>query len=209
MYNKSPEITSLNSIPTKLMVLLHGLGSDGNDLISLVPYMQQFLPEYHFLSPHGVESYDSATFGRQWFSLQDRTQEVILRLAQKNASKVQDQIYLKQQELGIENKDTVLFGFSQGAMMGVYLTLIQDKSFKAMLAFSGILITPLMIKNTATPICIVHGTEDQVVKVDESIKLATYCKVNYIRHQLLLVPNLKHSIDITGIECAIQFLNAL
>lgn len=36
-----PEIASLTPIPEKLLVLLHGLGSDGNDLINLVPFIQK------------------------------------------------------------------------------------------------------------------------------------------------------------------------
>ena len=150
-----------------------------------------------------------APFGRQWFSLQDRTPKTIIKLAQDNAPKVQEQINLKQKELGIENKDTVLFGFSQGTMMGVYLTLTQDKPFKAMIGFSGRLIPPSPLKNTSTPICIVHGSDDDVVDANESIKLAEYCKENNIKHKLLLIPNLTHSIDGEGMEFALKFLNKL
>ena len=45
MYNNYPEIKALNGKPTKLMVFLHGVGSDGNDLISLVPFIQKKLIE--------------------------------------------------------------------------------------------------------------------------------------------------------------------
>jgi phospholipase/carboxylesterase len=209
MYSNYPEIKALNGNPTKLMVFLHGVGSDGNDLISLVPYMQNSLKGYHFASPHGIENYDMAPFGRQWFSLQDRTPATILKLAQKNAPKVQEQITIKQKELGIENKDTVLFGFSQGTMIGIYLTLTQDKPFKGMLGFSGRLIPPPTLKNSATPICIVHGEDDNIVEANESIKLAQYCTKNNIKHKLLLIPNLTHSIDGKGIEFALKFLNEL
>lgn len=209
MYNDYPEIKALSDKPTKLMVFLHGVGSDGNDLISLVPYIQKSLKEYNFVSPHGIENYDMAPFGRQWFSLQDRTPQTIVKLAMDNAPKVQEKITLKQKELGLENKDTVLFGFSQGTMMGIYLTLTQDKPFKAMIGFSGKLIPPYQLKNTSTPICIIHGSDDDVVEADESIKLAEYCKNNNIEHKLLLIPNLMHSIDSEGIEFALKFLNNL
>ena len=209
MYNNYPEIKALNDKPTKLMVFLHGVGSDGNDLISLVPYIQKSLKEYHFVSPHGIESYDMAPFGRQWFSLQDRTPQTIIKLAQDNAPKVQEQIALKQKELGIDNENTVLFGFSQGTMMGVYLTLTQETPFKAMIGFSGRLIPPLSLKNTSTPICIVHGMDDDIVEASQSEELAEYCKENNIEHKLLLIPNLTHSIDGEGMEFALKFLNKL
>lgn len=60
-----PEIKSLNKKADKLVVMLHGVGSDGNDLISLVPYIQNSLPNCHFISPHAIEPYDMAPFGRQ------------------------------------------------------------------------------------------------------------------------------------------------
>ena len=209
MHNDYPEIKALNDQPTKLMVFLHGVGSDGNDLISLVPYIQKPLGDYHFISPHGVEAYDMAPFGRQWFSLQDRSPKAIINLAKNNAPKVQEQIKLKQKALGIDNENTVIFGFSQGTMMGIYLTLIQAKPFKAMIGFSGRLIPPASLKNTSTPICIIHGAEDDVVEANESIKLSEYCKQNAIEHKLLIIPNLTHSIDGSGMDFALEFLKNL
>ena len=94
-----PEVASLNAIPEKLVVMLHGVGSDGNDLISLVPYIQKAMPTCHFISPHGVEAYDMAPFGRQWFSLQDRTPSTILNLIDNNVSLVRNLIEQKQNML--------------------------------------------------------------------------------------------------------------
>ena len=37
--------------PKQLVVLLHGLGADGNDLIGLAPYWAPLLPDAEFLSP--------------------------------------------------------------------------------------------------------------------------------------------------------------
>jgi phospholipase/carboxylesterase len=209
MYNECPEIKSVDKTPSKLMVFLHGVGSDGNDLISLVPYMQDSLREYHFISPHGIEEYDMAPFGRQWFSLQDRSRNTITKLVQNNAPKVQAQINQKQNELGIENKDTVIFGFSQGTMMGIYLTLTQEKSYHAMIGFSGRLISPQEPKNTSTPICLIHGLNDDIVEANESRKTAQYCQKHDINHELLLIPNLTHSIDGQGIEFSLRFLQKL
>ena len=61
-----------------LVVLLHGLGADGNDLFGLVPHLAQVLPGAAFVSPHAPFPCDMAPFGRQWFSLQDRTADAML-----------------------------------------------------------------------------------------------------------------------------------
>jgi phospholipase/carboxylesterase len=39
--------------PRRLVLLLHGVGADGNDLIGLAPYFAQALPDAAFVSPDG------------------------------------------------------------------------------------------------------------------------------------------------------------
>ena len=56
-------------------------------------------------------------------SFQDRTPSTILNLIDNNVSLVRNLIEEKQKSLSLTNKDTILFGFSQGTMMGLYLTL--------------------------------------------------------------------------------------
>lgn len=204
-----PEIKALNTSPSKLLVMLHGVGSDGNDLISLVPFIQKSLPDYHFISPDGVEAYDMAPFGRQWFSLQDRSPVVILKLVEQNAPPTLEIIKKKQKELGLSNAQTILLGFSQGTMMGIYLTLSQTEPFAGFVGFSGRLIAPPIPTNKSTPICIIHGQDDEVVYAKESEKMAEYCKQHNISQQLLLIPNLQHSIDASGMEFALNFIRGI
>lgn len=201
------EIKSSNQKAEKLMVMLHGVGSDENDLISLAPFFQESFPDYHFFSPNGIEPYDMAPFGRQWFSLQDRSSSTIMNLIEKNTPSILNLIKDKQNELGLTNADTILLGFSQGTMIATYLTFTQDIPFFAMVGFSGIVVPPKILKNTDTPICIIHGEEDDILDVSESKKLAKYCEENNIENQLLIVQNLTHSIDSSGIEFAKKFLN--
>src|SRR5258708_26529375 len=53
----------------RLVVLLHGYGADGNDLIDIGRAWQQLLPDAAFASPHAPEPCAQAPVGRQWFSL--------------------------------------------------------------------------------------------------------------------------------------------
>ena len=63
--------------PRRLVILLHGLGADGNDLIGLAPYWARLLPEAEFLSPNAPFPCDTAPYGYQWFSSQDRSPEAV------------------------------------------------------------------------------------------------------------------------------------
>src|SRR5919202_462219 len=64
--------------PTRLVILLHGLGADGNDLIGLQQYWGRLVPEAEFVSPNAPFPCDMASYGYQWFSVQDRTPEAVL-----------------------------------------------------------------------------------------------------------------------------------
>lgn len=204
-----PEITSAITPAKKLVVLLHGVGSDGHDLIGLVPYIKNDLKEYHFISPHGIEPYDMAPYGRQWFSLKNRTPHIISELIANNISKLEDIIKQKQKELNFSNKDTIIIGFSQGTMMGLYLTLIQKEPFLCTIGFSGMLIPPPKCLNTKTPICLIHGEFDEVVLVNEMRNAANYLSKHHIAHIEHKIPRLGHSIDGQGLEAAINFIKKI
>ena len=205
-YLPYPEVKAINEPAKKLLVFIHGLGSDGHDLISLAPFMQKDLPDCHFISPHGVEPYDMAPYGRQWFSLIDRAPSSIISVTGVNIPLLAEIIKDKQEQLSLSNKDTILVGFSQGTMMGLYLTLIQSEPFYAMVGFSGRLIPPPACNNLLTPICLIHGESDGIVPAEALSHCVKYLNSHNIKTASLLIPNLAHSIDAKGMEFAIKFI---
>src|SRR6201996_7371721 len=64
--------------PKQLVILLHGLGADGNDLIGLQQYWSRVLPDAEFVSPNAPFPCDMAPYGYQWFSVQDRSPPAML-----------------------------------------------------------------------------------------------------------------------------------
>ena len=64
--------------PRHLVILLHGLGADGNDLIGLQQYWGRLVPEAEFISPNAPFPCDMAPYGYQWFSAQDRSPPAVL-----------------------------------------------------------------------------------------------------------------------------------
>src|SRR5829696_3580299 len=71
--------------PRRLVILLHGLGADGNDLIGLQQYWGRLVPDAEFISPNAPFPCDMAPYGHQWFSVQDRTGGGIGRGARRRA----------------------------------------------------------------------------------------------------------------------------
>lgn len=64
--------------PRQLIVLLHGVGANGDDLIALAPALAAALPGAAFVAPNAPEPYDMAPFGYQWFSMRDRRPDTLL-----------------------------------------------------------------------------------------------------------------------------------
>ena len=54
---------------THLVVLCHGYGADGNDLIGLAPHWQALLPTVSFVAPNAPEPCAGSPTGYQWFAI--------------------------------------------------------------------------------------------------------------------------------------------
>jgi phospholipase/carboxylesterase len=51
--------------PRQLVVLLHGLGANGRDLLGLAPLLAERLPHAAFHAPDAPQPCDMAPYGRQ------------------------------------------------------------------------------------------------------------------------------------------------
>src|SRR5580692_1377799 len=64
-----PRLPPLRGQATHLVVLAHGYGADGNDLIGLAPHWQRLLPTVAFVAPNAPEACAGAPSGYQWFPI--------------------------------------------------------------------------------------------------------------------------------------------
>lgn len=171
--------------PKQAVVLLHGYGSDGNDLIGLAPHWQPILPDAVFISPNGPTPCRQFAFGFQWFDISLDGD----RLAKRQEGVVQARPILLEflhdlwSQSGIAPEQTVLAGFSQGAMMALHTGLSLETPLMGIIAFSGAFLPPdgFGTKPYAkSPVCLVHGDMDDVVDpehsadADVALRLAGY-----------------------------------
>ncbi len=64
-----PRLPPARGKATHLVVLCHGYGADGNDLIGLAPLWQRMLPTAAFVAPNAPEPCAGAPSGYQWFPI--------------------------------------------------------------------------------------------------------------------------------------------
>jgi phospholipase/carboxylesterase len=149
----------------QVMVLLHGYGADGADLIGLATEWRDAWPDMLFVSPNAPWICARNPAGFEWFPLSDRPVEDFRREGADRARPVIVNFLIDLwSQTGLRARDTVLCGFSQGAMMALHVGLALDQPVRGIVAFSGALIPPPE-PWSKPPVALIHGDLDGVVPV--------------------------------------------
>jgi len=131
--------------PKQLMVLLHGYGADGRDLIGLGGEWRDDYPDMLFVSPNAPWPCARNPGGFEWFALSDRPAEDFRREGADQARPVIVNFLIDLwAQTGLSARDTVLCGFSQGAMMALHAGLSLDQKVRGIIAFSRRFSIPLI-----------------------------------------------------------------
>ena len=203
------QLPSAGGKPTSLVVLLHGLGANGADLMGLAPYWAEALPETAFVAPDAPEPCDMAPYGFQWFSLQDRNPLSMMRGVSAAAPLLDlflDEILAEQ---GVDARRLALVGFSQGTMMSLHVGLRRAAAPAAIVGYSGALLAgpELFLQVRARPpVLLVHGDADPVVPVSALDAAAIGLRAVGVTVETERRPGLGHSIDEVGLERGGAFL---
>jgi len=194
----------------QLVVILHGYGADGADLIDLGRAWAATLPHAVFVAPNAPQNLPFEGFGgRQWFPLQNRDMREYC-LGAENARPTLDAFI--DQELvryGLSDAKLALVGFSQGAMMAFQTGLRRQTPPAAILGYSGLVPCPdaLLDVQTASPVLIVHGEDDDVVPAFHLTRSTGALEGQGVRVESHMLDRLGHSIDERGMVLGGRFLS--
>ena len=195
--------------PKQLVVILHGWGADGANLIDLAEMFAQSLPDAHFIAPNAPQVCEVNPYGYQWFSLMDRTPQVLQSGVKQAADTLNRFLDSRQKAMQLGNAQTALIGFSQGTMLALQVGLRRTPPVSCIVGFSGAVIAPEALAEEAVakpPVCLIHGQMDEVVPYQAMVNAAQALKEHGISVESHTRPLLGHSIDMDGMEAARRFL---
>lgn len=154
-------VSSPDSLPRPMVIVMHGRGADAHDLADLAPMLDP--GECRFVFPNAPRAWEAApgmTYGWTWFdgwppeqSSLAASRELILK-------------FIGEVTARYPTTKLILSGFSQGAMMALDVGLRTDVA--GIVVMSGGLYERDLPPMTPRPVFIAHGTVDEVVPVSNA-----------------------------------------
>lgn len=196
--------------PSRLVILLHGRGSNGEDLLDLQRFWGRLVPQAEFISPNAPFPSEVAPAGYDWFKAPDRSQASVLAGVRAAAPSVDAFITEQLRQRGLAESDAVVVGFSQGTMMALHVGLRRDRPFAGIIGYSGRLAAAGLLAEelrSRPPVLLVHGTSDSRVPLQAMTDAETALRDSGVSVETLACVGTEHSIDQEGLVRGGLFLH--
>src|SRR5690606_33255080 len=146
---------------TSLVVLLHGYGANGADLIDLADALAPALPGTAFVAPDAPEPFPEVGLGaRQWFPLTFRDPGELWRGANLAGPVLDRFLDADLERYRLAPNRMALVGFSQGTIMALHVGLRRSAAPAAIVGFSGLIAGAEHLSGTVKsrpPVQLIHG----------------------------------------------------
>ncbi len=196
------------SAPKHIVLLLHGYGSNGADLIALAPHWRNALPDALFLAPNAPQRLGMGG-GYQWWPLSAFTPQALAIGAASAAPAIDAFIDRKLKQYGLTEADLAIVGFSQGTMMALHVGLRRKAPVAGIVGYSGMLTGAAERAHqpiAKPPVLLIHGAQDPVVPVAALHAAKADLQKLGIEVSEYISPGLGHSVDPVGLRLGGEFV---
>jgi|WetSurMetagenome_2_1015567.scaffolds.fasta_scaffold66437_2 phospholipase/carboxylesterase len=152
--------------PEQLILLLHGVGADGDAMTLLAQALRAEFPQAALIAPDGPHPFDAGGPGhpgRQWFSVVGITEANRAARVAAALALLVPWVRQMQNQLRVGPAATAIAGFSQGAILALETALREDGLAGRVLAFGGRFAAPPSTAPRQTTVHLFHGGADAVI----------------------------------------------
>ena len=202
-----------------IIVMLHGYGSNGQDLIQIGNQWKNQFPKFCFSAPNAPLNLNKISSSYMWFDVYpegipiDQASEK-QKLKTKNdfiksCELLEQHIYFLSEKYNLSLNKFFLLGFSQGSMMSIEVGSKLKESIAGIISLSGRVYTEdfNQINRNKSPVLVVHGDKDDIIKVhrfEETCQILEKSGYNIEKH---LIKNMGHTINYNVIEICKNFVS--
>ena len=194
------------------VILLHGYGGDGNDIVPVTINWKRFLPNTIFICPDGPETCSINPTGYQWFDLNSEDEEYITQKALEAEKILKKFIVEIKNEFDLLNSNICLSGFSQGCMMSINVGLSEKEKFAGILGFSGKVINKVDLDGrifSKPSTLLIHGDQDEIVPPVNLLEAKDFFERNKIDIITKMIKGCGHNIPIEASSTGLFFLKKI
>ena len=205
-----PRLEAASGSADALVVLLHGYGANGEDLIALGQEWRRALPRAAFVAPNAPEALPMAGMGGlQWFPLTMRDPTEYWRGVSAAGPGLAAFLEAELKRHRLPPQRLALVGFSQGTMMALHVGLRLNPPPAALIGYSGMLAGPEHLAPAAAfqpGVMLVHGEQDEIIPVEALDVTRVMLAARGFAVEWHRRPGLEHGIDAEGLRLGSHFL---
>jgi len=201
--------TSLDGSPRWLVLFVHGLGSNGADLMTFADYWQKSMPDVAFAAPSAPSPCPDAPGGFQWMPKLPAGHPRLFPEVEAAAPTLETMLEEELAHVGLGPERLALVGFSQGTMLSLHVGLRQRIAPAAILGFAGGMVGREHLADEIAckpPVMLVNGGADALVPpAAQSGVLETLQQAGVVAAGQVL-PSLDHSVNADALILGARFL---
>ena len=193
-----------------LLLLLHGVGSNEEDLFGLAPYLDE---RFLVVSARAPVALDYGGYG--WFRIDFTPRGMVADVEQAKRSLAMLPGFIDElvETYGADRRRVYLMGFSQGAMMCLALLLTRPEKVAGVVAMSGrfpqqvIGLEPDREALAGKPVLVTHGLYDPVLPIENGRAVRDYLsglpvELNYREYPM------QHEVSMESLRDVTRWLTA-
>lgn len=195
--------------PRFLFVLFHGASGKGEAILSIGKYYARSFPHAVFVAPEGPKAGLHIPYSHSWYyRWLEKTEELEEKVA-ATMPDVRHHIESAMTRYNVPPERTILFGFSQGAVVALYSALHMDKEFAAIIGVAGYLAgldVPDNPRLKNTPIFLMQGSDDMTTPVAEHFRALHKLQQRGYKATGQVLYGIGHSVHSEFLEKSLPFL---